>query len=229
MPLPVYLEPGGRIAFADPHAADADGLVAVGGDLSPQRLRAAYERGIFPWFDASVPPLWWSPDPRGVLPFEQLHVSRSLRRQLRRGEFELTWNRAFADVIRGCATARLDGTWILPEMIAAYLQLHRDGDAHSLEVWRDGALVGGIYGVQRGGLFAAESKFHTVTGASKVALVACVHTVYGAGIRLFDVQFTTPHLRSMGAVDWPRHRYLAAVADAAREPVDLRAPPIVTE
>lgn len=212
----MLLTPGGPLVFPDPNLADDEGLLAVGGDLSPQRLLYAYRCGVFPWYDAGVPPLWWSPNPRAILPRESLHVSRSLRRKLRQARFELSFDRAFDDVMRQCGRLRPEGTWILPEMVAAYGELHRLGHAHSFEVWKDGELCGGLYGVQVGGLFAAESMFHRRTDASKVALAAAVTSLHAAGIELFDVQFSTRHLESMGAVEWPRRRYiehLAAVCD----------------
>jgi leucyl/phenylalanyl-tRNA--protein transferase len=218
---PVFLEPGCPPVFPDPRRSDAEGLVAVGGDLSVPRLLAAYERGIFPWYDENVVPLWWSPDPRAVLPLEGLHVSRRLARRLRRGEFTLTWNRAFRAVMACCAVGRYDGTWILPEMIEAYGELNRLGHAHSIEVWAGSQLVGGLYGVQRGGLFAAESMFHRCTDASKVALVSIVRSLFRRGIELFDVQFLTPHLATMGARNWRREDYLRRLAEVRQKEVDL--------
>jgi leucyl/phenylalanyl-tRNA---protein transferase len=207
--------------FPDPRGADRDGLVAVGGGLDVDRLVLAYEQGIFPWYDAGLPPLWWSPDPRAILDPQHLHISRSLRRRLRQGKYEVTLDRAFADVMRACAANREDGTWILPEMIDAYVQLFTKGYAHSLEVWMEGALAGGLYGVHVGGLFAAESMFHLRTNASKIALVAAVTTAFDAGIEVFDVQFVTPHLASMGAYAIPRDQYLARLAKARGKLVDL--------
>lgn len=214
--------------------ADEDGLVAGGGDLAPARLLLAYESGIFPWYEEGVPPLWWSPDPRTVITAESLHVSRRLARTLRSGRFRATWNTAFVDVIRGCASGRGEGTWLIPEMITAYERLHGLGHAHSLEIWTDGdadgagvtapVLAGGLYGVQRGALFAAESMFHRVTDASKAAVVCAVRSLTAAGIEVFDVQMTTDHLLSLGAVEVPRSEYLASVAAASRKSVDLRAP-----
>src|SRR5690349_9058848 len=150
---PVLLLPGGPIGFPDPEQADDDGLLAIGGDLSRERLLFAYDHGIFPWFDEGVPPLWWSPNPRAVIEPGAVHVSRSLRRVLHSSRFTVTWNRAFEAVMRCCGD-RPGGTWILPEMIEAYTRLHRAGDAYSIEVWEDGELAGGLYGVQRGALFA---------------------------------------------------------------------------
>lgn len=219
---PVWIEPGTRPRFPDASRYDEDGLVAVGGDLSPARLLLAYEKGIFPWYDETTPPLWWSPDPRCVLTPEGLHVSRSLARTIRRGGFTLTWNRAFDDVVRACGEEREGGTWLLPEMAEAYGRLHRLGHAHSVEVWRGATLAGGLYGVQRGALFAAESKFHRERDASKVALVAAVRSLAAAGIEVFDIQMPTPHLLSLGAETWTRRRYLDAIAGAVKRDVDLR-------
>lgn len=219
--MPAILLPGSPPRFPPVDTADDDGLLAVGGDLSPKRLLAAYDLGIFPWYDEGLPPLWWSPDPRAVLQDADLHVSRSLARTLRRGVFEITWDRAFADVIRACADEREEGTWLLPEMIDAYEELHRLGHAHSVEAWKDGALAGGLYGVHRGGLFAAESMFHRVTDASKAALVTAVRSLFRAGVEVFDVQLSTSHLRSLGATTWPRCRYVRRVAEVRRKPVSL--------
>jgi leucyl/phenylalanyl-tRNA---protein transferase len=218
---PVVLAPGSPPGFPDPASADDDGLVAVGGDLSTRRLLAAYESGIFPWYDEGLPPLWWSPDPRAVIEPGELHVSRSLVRELRRGAFDVTFDRAFRRVMTECGSERESGTWILPEMIDAYSSLHELGHAHSFEVWQAGALVGGLYGVQRGALFAAESMFHRVTNASKVALAASVRALSAAGVELYDVQFLTPHLASMGAREIPRRAYLERVAAARRRVVDV--------
>jgi leucyl/phenylalanyl-tRNA--protein transferase len=219
--LTVHLRPGAPLWFPPAESADEDGLVAVGGDLAPDRLLLAYDSGIFPWYDQGLPPLWWSPDPRTVLRAERLHVSNSLARTMRRGRFTLTFDRAFADVVRGCAEGRRGGTWIIPTMRSAYERLHRLGHAHSVEAWDGDALVGGLYGVRRGGLFAAESMFHRATDASKVALVAAVRAMFRAGIEVFDVQMTTPHLARLGAEEWPRARYLRRVAEVRRKPVSL--------
>lgn len=182
----------------------------MGGDLSLPRLLLAYQSGIFPWYDHGLPPLWWSPDPRGVIELENLHVSRSLRRAQKR--FEVTANRAFRLVMSECGRQRRGGTWILPEMLEAYTRLHEHGHAHSVEVWHDGRLVGGLYGVRCGRLFAAESMFHRERDASKVALVASVQSEFADGVQLYDVQFVTPHLASMGATELSRAQYLARLS-----------------
>jgi leucyl/phenylalanyl-tRNA---protein transferase len=191
----------------DPEAADARGLVAVGGDLRPETLLTAYRRGVFPWYEEGLPVCWWSPDPRAVLPTDGLHVSRRLARTLRAGRFAVTVNRDFAGVIRGCAD-RAEGTWITHDMIAAYERLHDLGHAHSVEAWRDGLLAGGVYGVAIGGFFSAESMFHRVTDASKVALVALVDRLRAQGFALLDVQMLTEHTVRFGAVEVARAVYL---------------------
>jgi leucyl/phenylalanyl-tRNA--protein transferase len=208
--LPVLLPRDAPPWFPSPRSADGDGLVAVGGDLSAERLLLAYDMGIFPWYDEG-PPLWWSPDPRAVIEPDALHVPRRLDRTIRSGVFETTWDRAFEDVLRGCAQGREGGTWLIPEMIDAYIELHGLGHAHSVEVRRGGELVGGLYGVHRGGLFVAESMFHRVRDASKVALVVAVRSLARAGIELFDVQLPTPHLARFGTVALPRGLYLRRV------------------
>jgi len=219
---PLLIASGGPLYFPNPELSDEEGLVAIGGDLSPPRLLLAYESGIFPWYDRGLPPLWWSPDPRAILDLADLHVSRSMQRVLKRGPFRLTWNRAFRQVMQACGD-RDEGTWILPEMIEAYCELHRLGHAHSIEVWDGSELVGGLYGVQRGALFAAESMFHRATNASKAALIECVKCLFARGIDLFDVQFLTPHLVSLGAREIPRKQYIERVARARFHDVDLTA------
>jgi leucyl/phenylalanyl-tRNA--protein transferase len=200
-----------RVRF-EPELADKNGLLAVGGDLRPATLLDAYRRGVFPWYDDSTPICWWSPDPRAIIPLDGLHVSRRLARTLRSGTFEVMANRDFAGVIRGCAHRPGEGTWITADMIDAYERLHRLGHAHSVEVWRDGALVGGVYGVAVGGAFAGESMFHRVPDASKVALVRLLERLTERGFQLFDIQFLTPHTARMGGVEVPRREYLARLA-----------------
>lgn len=208
--------------FPDPNNFDKQGLVAIGGDLSEIRLLSAYKAGVFPWYSEGYPPLWWSPDPRAVLPLGAVHVSQSLGRKLRKRAFEVSWNRAFSAVIHHCAEGRERGTWILPEMVSAYERLHRSGHAHSLEVWVGSELVGGLYGVQVGGVFAAESMFHRATDMSKVALVYAAESLRRAGVRLFDVQFLTSHLSTLGAVEIPRKHYLESLRKGCLVQVDLR-------
>jgi leucyl/phenylalanyl-tRNA--protein transferase len=182
-------------------------IVGIGADLAPGTLLAAYRGGLFPMrLGANGPLAWWSPDPRGVIPLDGLHVSRSLRRSCAR--FEIRVDDAFEDVMRGCADPRRPHGWIDDEFIDAYVALHDLGWAHSVETWSGGELVGGVYGVAIGGLFAAESKFHRTRDASKVALVALVDLLRAGHATLLDVQWTTPHLVSLGAVDIARDEYL---------------------
>lgn len=178
-----------------------DGLLAAGGDLSPARLLAAYRRGIFPWYEEPEPILWWSPDPRAVLFPAELHLPASLRRVLRRGSFTLSADRCFAQVVAACAgpRRRAAGTWIGPAMLHAYCELHRLGHAHSIETWRDGELVGGLYGIAIGRVFFGESMFSRVSDASKVAFVHLVGQLRAWGFAVIDCQQDTPHLRSLGA------------------------------
>ncbi len=200
--------------FPDPRKARPDGLVAVGGDLSVERLLLAYRCGVFPW--SAEPITWWSPNPRAIFDLEHIHISRSLERTLRKGHFTVTYDEAFEKVIQGCAEApRREGqTWISPEFIAAYTRLHYAGHAHSVEVWHEGQLAGGIYGVSVGGLFAGESMFHRVTDASKVALVQCARRLAAQHFTLFDTQMVTTVTSSLGAFDIPRTEYLARLASA---------------
>lgn len=217
---PVFLR-SQRDPLPDPRAFDREGLIAVGGELDSDRLLEAYRKGIFPWYAEGFLPMWWSPDPRAVLGEETLHVSRSLARTMRRGGFTATWNRCFLRVMAECGRRRREGTWVIPEMLEAYHGLHREGHAHSLEIWCEDELAGGVYGVQVGGLFAAESMFHRRTDMSKVALVLLVRAVFAAGIELFDVQFLTPHLESLGAFEIDRDEYLRRVAAAVDRRVSL--------
>jgi leucyl/phenylalanyl-tRNA--protein transferase len=213
-----------RFRFPDPRRADAAGLVASGGDLAPSTLVAAYRRGIFPWPAEGIDLLWWSPDPRAVLPLDGLHVSRRLRQTLRQHRFRVTIDADFGAVVAACADRGDDETWITPALRAAYDRLHALGWAHSVEVWTlDGVLAGGLYGVTVGGLFAAESMFHRQTDASKIALVALVQQCRATGIQLLDVQMPSPHLASMGAVTMPRAEYLRRVADVVDRRVNFTA------
>ena len=216
-PAPTRL-PSCRFRFPDPDSADAEGLVAHGGDLEPSTLVAAYRLGIFPWPYDETALLWWSPNPRAVLPLDALHVSRRLARTLRGDRFRVTINAAFAAVIDGCAAR--EETWITPALRAAYVRLHGLGWTHSVEVWdADGALAGGLYGVAIGGLFAAESMFHRARDASKVAVVALVQHARRVGITLVDVQVPSSHLASFGALAIPRRDYLDRLARALDRPV----------
>ncbi len=220
---PSLIRPGDPPSFADPRYTDDEGLVAIGGDLSVPRLLAAYEHGIFPWFNEGLPPLWWSPNPRAVLDAKDLHVSRSLARAFRRGKggaFEIRANTAFKQVMLACGE-RAEGTWILPEMLNAYCALHAEGHAHSIEIWDGTELIGGLYGVQRGALFAAESMFHRRRDMSKVALAVAVRSLNAAGCELFDVQFLTDHLATLGTRELGRDEYLARLDSARARAVDL--------
>ena len=218
-PPPAPLPPC-RFAFPDPARADPEGLLAEGGDLEPSTLIAAYRAGIFPWPYEEHELLWWSPDPRAILPPEGLHVSRSLARLLRQHRFRVTLNAAFGEVITGCAGR--EETWITPRLRAAYVSLHNLGWAHSVEVWApDGTLAGGLYGVAVGALFSAESMFHRARDASKVALVALVEHARRVGLTLLDVQVPSAHLASLGARTIPRRDYLARLAQAVTRPVRM--------
>lgn len=214
MPRPAFLDEQWR--FPDARTAEAEGLVAIGGDLSADRLRLAYQSGIFPW---TVNPItWWSPDPRGILALDGFHVPRSLAKLLRQCPFEITRNRAFREVMLGCA-APAPGrrtTWVTTEFVEAYTRLHELGDAHSVECWRAGELVGGIYGVSLGGLFAGESMFHRVANASKVALHHLVGHLRARGFVLFDIQMLTPVTRALGAMEIPREDYLRRLRAAVK-------------
>jgi leucyl/phenylalanyl-tRNA--protein transferase len=215
---PAAALPPCRYRFPDPARADTEGPLAEGGDLEPSTLIAAYRAGIFPWPVEEHELLWWSPDPRAVLPLDGLHVSRSLARVLRQRRFRVTLNAAFAEVVAGCADR--EETWITPALRVAYLGLHRAGWAHSVEVWTPaGTLAGGLYGVAVGALFSAESMFHRATDASKVALVALVQHARRVGTTLLDVQVPSRHLTSLGARTIPRRDYLAHLATAVRRPV----------
>jgi len=206
---------------------EPNGLLAAGGDLSPQRLLAAYRHGCFPWYQEGQPLLWWSPDPRTVLYPEELHVSRSLAKKLRQGVFDVTFDRAFRDVIEGCAAPRdyADGTWITTPMQNAYIKLHQIGVAHSVEVWQDGQLVGGLYGLAMGRLFFGESMFSRTTDASKVGFVTLVERLRDWDFRLIDCQMPTQHLASFGARTIPRRIFAEALTKYLDEPGPARWEP----
>lgn len=204
--------PACRYQFPDPLTALPEGLVAAGGDLEPSTIVTAYATGLFPWPHGGEDCLWWSPDPRAILPFAGLHISRRLARVIRQARFRVTIDTAFEQVIDACADGRDEGTWITPAMRAAYVELYRLGWAHSVEAWTaDGTLAGGLYGLAVGGLFGAESMFHRETDASKVALCAFVQHAERTGFTVLDVQMATPHLVSMGAREIPRAEYLLRV------------------
>jgi leucyl/phenylalanyl-tRNA--protein transferase len=210
-----------EVAFPDPRQAEPDGLLAVGGDLSPDRLLAAYAAGVFPWYGPEAPILWWSPDPRLVLDPARLHVPRSLAQVRRRAPYRLTADVAFDRVIRACAAIDRpgqDGTWITPAMVRAYGRLHELGLAHSFEAWEGEALVGGLYGVSLGAAFFGESMFAVRPDASKLAFVESVEWMRARGVQLVDCQVRTEHLVRFGAEDWPRERFLEALARALEAP-----------
>ncbi len=186
--------------FPPPESAQDDGLLCVGGDLTPERLLAAYGLGIFPWYSDGEPILWWAPSPRCVLPLDTFHLSRRTLRYLRKQQFSLTCNQAFALVIRDCARLRSEGTWITNEMIYAYEELHRLGYATSIEVWQGRCLVGGLYGVHIGRAFFGESMFHTCSEASRQALLGLVTLLKQRGTVLLDCQQETEHMARMGAI-----------------------------
>ena len=201
-----------KLWFPHPDHADNNGLLAIGGDLSVHRLLLAYRSGIFPWYSPGDPILWWSPDPRMVLFPQELHVPKRLARVLRQGRFTLTLDSDFPGVIQGCASAggrSREGTWITPEMMDAYIELHRMGVAHSAEAWMDGEIVGGLYGVCIGRVFFGESMFHKVADASKAAFVTLVAWLEKNGVELIDCQVRTGHLQRFGARDISRGEFLS--------------------
>jgi leucyl/phenylalanyl-tRNA--protein transferase len=222
MTAPYWLTPHDPDDFPDVALAlrDPDGLLAVGGDLSVRRLLAAYRQGIFPWYSAGQPILWWSPDPRAVLFPDKLHVSRSLARVLRQGRFEVTFDQDFAAVIQRCSEPRADdqGTWITTEMQQAYIDLHAAGHAHSVEAWLNGELVGGVYGVSIGKVFFGESMFSRVSNASKVAFVTLVHQLRAWDFGLIDCQIQSEHLARFGAELIPRQRFVQLLDEYCTKP-----------
>ncbi|MFT4769917.1 MAG: leucyl/phenylalanyl-tRNA--protein transferase [Glaciecola sp.] len=201
MPLLKHLEPGENFPPSSEALAYPNGLLAAGGSLDSDTLLTAYRRGIFPWYESPQPVLWWTPDPRSLLFVDELHISRSLRKTLRKNEFRLRVDHRFRDVMHACAAPRdcQQGTWIEPEMIDAYSTLNAQGWAHSIEVWRDESLVGGLYGVAIGGVFFGESMFSREANASKVALVTLVSLLKKRGAQFIDCQIESEHLNSLGA------------------------------
>jgi leucyl/phenylalanyl-tRNA--protein transferase len=200
------------LRFPPVDSASPEGLLAVGGDLRPERLLEAYRHGIFPWYSDDQPILWWSPDPRTVLFPAKLHISRSLKRSLRPGLFSVTLDQCFRDVMQHCAGPRPQypdgGTWITAEMLEAYTRLHEQGYAHSVETWQEGQLVGGLYGVALGGAFFAESMFAHVPDASKAGLVFLVRQLHAWKFRIIDCQQASPHVMRFGAEEIPRRDFL---------------------
>jgi leucyl/phenylalanyl-tRNA--protein transferase len=209
--------------FPDPRTARGD-IIAIGEDLSVETLREAYRRGIFPWPHDELPLPWFSPRRRAVLFFDELHIGRSLRRSLKRSSLKFTIDQAFDSVIRACASAprpEQEGTWIGPKIVKAYERLHRQGNAHSAEVWEGDELAGGLYGVDAGGAFTGESMFHRQTDASKVALLLLIEHLRQRGATWLDCQIMTPHMRALGAREIPRARFLDLLADAQGKALPL--------
>jgi leucyl/phenylalanyl-tRNA--protein transferase len=200
--------------WVPPEYATPEGIVGVGGDLKPSTLLKAYSTGVFPWFNDGDPVIWWSPDPRAVIPIDTFHVPRRLAATIRQNRFRITVNERFQEVIRACGENRGEGTWVTDGMVEAYTALHRRGHAHSLEAWAGDTLAGGVYGVAVGGLFAGESMFHRVRDASKVALVALLTRLRDRGYTLFDTQIINDHTMQFGAVDIPRSEYLTRLRAA---------------
>lgn len=213
---------GRRFLFPPVSWASPDGIIAIGGQPDPRTLKMAYRRGIFPWpHDEGFPILWFCPDPRFVLVPEEAHVGRSLRKEMRRGTFEITADTAFREVIHGCAAKPRPGqggTWITRDMIAGYIALHEEGIAHSIEAWQDGRLAGGVYGVSLGAVFFGESMFAEVPNASKVAFATLLANLVRWRFAMVDCQSYTNHLASFGAEEWPRARFLMELKRALRRP-----------
>ena len=209
------------LAFPSPHLASKEGLLAVGGDLTRSRLLLAYSLGIFPWYSDGEPILWWSPDPRLVLYPDELKISRSLNKAIKKGVFTLTFDMAFEHVITECARVPREhqkGTWIVDEMVEAYCRLHASGFAHSVEAWQGNRLAGGLYGVSLGRCFFGESMFTRISNASKVAFVALVRHLQSLNFALIDCQITTDHLISFGAREISRTQYLKELEAGLRAP-----------
>ncbi len=207
-----------EIAFPPVALTDRSGILAVGGDLSPERLLEAYRNGIFPWYSEGDPILWWSPDPRFVLFPHEIHVTKSMRQVLNRGYFDITFDRSFREVILACREPRRDnaGTWITDEMTEAYTELHRLGYAHSVEAWQGGSLAGGLYGVSLGGCFFGESMFSRSSNSSKAALITLTMALKEIGFLLVDCQVYTEHLKSLGARHIPRDEFIGIVRKGLR-------------
>ena len=224
--MPLYMLPK-EPYFPPPQLAGPEGLLAVGGDLSVRRLLIAYKMGIFPWYNEGEPILWWSPDPRMVLFPSELHVPRRLKRILRQGRFEITFDKAFSRVITECANVRRErgeGTWITADMVKAYIRLHKAGHAHSAEAWHKGRLAGGVYGVSIGQAFFGESMFARVSDASKAAFVTLVRHLEAWDFKIIDCQVTTAHLARFGAREIPRRKFLTILKEAVERPSKAPAP-----
>ena len=221
-------DPPEAFPAVDTALSEPDGLLAAGGDLGPERLLAAYRRGIFPWYDEGQPLLWWSPDPRCVFKRGDLHISRRLRRELRRSSAELRFNTAFTEVIQACAGSRLyqQGTWITHDMIGAYQDLHHAGWAHSIEVWQDEVLIGGLYGLVIGRALFGESMFSKRSNASKIALLMLDQMLEDDTLGIIDCQVQSSHLLSMGASVIPRTRFVGLLDDLCEPPEAFKNWPI---
>lgn len=218
--MPIYRIPK-ELVFPHPNQAEPDGLLGVGGDLTAKRLLLAYEKGIFPWFSEHDPILWWCPDPRFVLFPQKLKVSKSMKQVLRKGIFEVTYDQDFAAVIRECQQTYRpgqSGTWITKEMLEAYIELHKLGFAHSAEVWQEGKLVGGLYGVSLGRSFFGESMFAKVSNASKTGFITLVKDLEERNFDLVDCQVPTQHLQSLGAESIPRAIFLQNIQESQNAP-----------
>lgn len=204
---------------ADIALIEPNGLLAFGGDLSAQRLLLAYSSGIFPWFSQNEPILWWSPNPRGILPLDCFKCSKSLKKFARNCDYKITINSAFDQVIDYCATIPRDdsGTWITDDMINAYKNLHRLGHAHSVEVWSEDILVGGLYGMIVGKVFCGESMFHKATNASKIAMLSLVEYLKSQSAEFIDCQMKNPHLASLGCIEVPRTQFLTMLGDQSQQ------------
>lgn len=211
--------------FPEPEAAadDPNGLLAMGGTLSPDLLIKAYSKGIFPWYDQYSPIMWWSPDPREVVLADRQHWSKSMRKFVKETDLELTTDQVFEQIIRNCARQEDQHRWITEEMIEAYLELHHLGIAHSIEVWKQTELVGGLYGVAVGQIFCGESMFHKINNASKLAFLALADTLFTNGFKLIDCQFETEHLRSLGSHSISRGQYLDQLNALGNDEIDWPA------
>ncbi len=223
--MPVFWLPDDTMIFPDPALANSEGILAIGGDLSAERLLLAYRMGIFPWFNPEDPIVWWSPDPRFVLFPDDLKVSKSMRPYFNKEKFQLSFDTQFEEVMRNCQISKRSGqaggTWITESMIAGYCELHELGYAHSVEVWQAGELVGGLYGIALGMCFFGESMFAKANNASKFGFISLVRRLKAKGYELIDCQQHTKHLASLGAIDIPRDHFLALLEKKIDAPTEL--------
>lgn len=199
------------LIFPDPSLSNEDGLLAIGGDLSAERLLLAYSNGIFPWYSEEYPILWWSPNPRFILYPKEVRISKSMKKLIRKNIFDITFDTCFREVMTKCGNLRTGDTWINNDMLEGYCKLHSLGYAHSVETWYEGQLVGGLYGVSLGNMFFGESMFSTMDNASKFALIKLCSVLYGIGFQMVDCQVYSKHLESLGAVNIPRAQFLDAL------------------